>query len=136
MRMHTDTLTLDDLRDAARLARVEMEFTTHGSRKRKRAFDVKLTGESRRRPNGGNIGAGTGYAATWDQWGVFLGHLFECDPSMVTPYYENAGDFHYRTAYRFEDEWPADAHGDHRFEYVGVPYSQSCKKCSAVTRWQ
>jgi hypothetical protein len=32
--------------------------------------------------------------------------------------------------------WPADAHGDHRFEFAGIPFEQSCRKCSAVTRWE
>ena len=31
---------------------------------------------------------------------------------------------------------PADAHGDHRFEYAGVPFHQQCKKCTAGMRWE
>jgi len=148
MRIHTDILTEADIHDAAREARVSYAgggFTRHGSRSRDHAFNVLLTGESKRRPNGGNYGAADDYAATWDQWGVFLAVLFDRDPNMKTPYYVDAHDFHVRTNDRFNPDgndraeglgyWPADAHGDHRFEYAGVPREQSCKKCSAVVRW-
>lgn len=149
MRIHSDTLRVSDLNEAARIARVDMEFTTHGSRKRDHAFNVNLIGESRRRPNGGNRGANSdAYAATWDQWGVFIAALFDVDPNASMTYYDGSDDFHYRTAHRFNPDgndrsaddrsgyWPADAHGDHRFKYDGIPYEQSCTKCSAVRRWQ
>ncbi len=139
MRIHSDTLRVSDLNEAARIARVDMEFTTHGSRKRDHAFNVNLTGESRRRPNGGNRGANSdAYAATWDQWGVFIAALFDVGPNASMTYYDGEQDFNYRTASRFTGVgfWPADAHGDHRFKYDGIPYEQSCTKCSAVQRWQ
>lgn len=135
MRIHTDTLTNSDVRKAAATARVTLDrFTGHGSKSRARAFDITLQGESRRHQNGGD-----GKAATWDQWGVFLAILFAGDDNLTIPRaYEDAADFGYKTGHRFDNvgEFPADAHGDHRFEYAGVPYSQNCKKCSAVTRWQ
>lgn len=153
MRIHSDTLTREDIRAAARVARVDFDrFDDKGSRKRSHAFDVTLTGESRRRPNGGSSGAGSDYAATWDQWGVFLAVLFETDPDMVTPYYKDAEDFADRTGDRFgapEVEmgsggyvevfkaygWPEDAHGDHTFRFAGTPRSQSCTKCTASQTW-
>lgn len=152
MRIHTDTLTSTDLYSAAMIARVDLDLTINGSRSRERAFNVTLTGESKRRPNSGQRGAGDDYAATWDQWGIFLAVLFYVDPSMVTPYYADANVFDQRTAGRFRSRdvervtgdpaavqnrnfWPLDAHGDHRFTYQGVPREQSCTKCSAVQRW-
>lgn len=137
MRFHTDTLTSKDLWDAARAARVDMESTRHGSRSRAHAFEVRLTGESNRRPNSGTRGAGDDYAATWDQWGVFIAYLFNRDPQMTTRYYADKNEFQYRTDHRFavEDFWPADAHGDHTFRYAGVPRTQQCTKCSATVRW-
>lgn len=148
MRIHTDTLTRRDIFDAAVIARVDLAtFTSHGSRSRHHAYTIKLEGESRRRPNGGASGAGSGYAATWDQWGVFLGVLFDRDPSMVTPYYADADAFHWQTADRFADRsadvdyatgpvfWPSDAHGDHRFDFSGTPFQQECTRCSAIKRW-
>ena len=146
MRIHTDRLTRDDIYRAARIARVDLAtFDNKGSRSKEHAFDVKLGGESRRRPNGGDSGAGSGYAATWDQWGVFLAVLFDIDPNMVTPYYANVWNFDSKTDYRFYPDdvaskrlageeptwWPADAHGDHTFRFAGVPGLQSCTKCSA-----
>jgi hypothetical protein len=151
MRIHTDTLTTRDIFDASRIARVTFDrFTEHGSRSRKRAFDVTLTGESNRRPNNGTshqTKGGDDFAATWDQWGVFLAVLFSRDPDMVTPYYADANEFHGQTAHRFDAEvhrtdadqtqwWPTDAHGDHHFKYDGTPYEQKCTKCTAVRRWQ
>lgn len=131
MRIHTDTLTYADMTHAAMAARVN--FTTiekHGSKSRDHAFEVILSGESRRNQNGG-----TEKAATWDQWGVFLAYLFEKDSSVKCWAYADASQFAYRTVYRFEDGWPTDAHGDHRFQYDGMPYTQKCTKCTARTRW-
>lgn len=135
MRIHANTLTDADVYAAARLARVELAtFTRHGSRSRDHAYEIKLTGESRRRPNGGSYD--NEYAATWDQWGVFLAALFNADASIKCWAYDGAFDFHQRTMYRFEDGWPADAHGDHTFRYNGTPYQQECTKCSAIQRWE
>lgn len=150
MRIHSDTLTMLNLYEAARTARVEFDrFDAKGSRKRDHAFDVTLFGESRRRPNNRGTSGPDDYAATWDQWGVFLAFLFNLDPDMATPYYADADEFDYRTNRRFEKRtkfftpggsgvvvwWPADAHGDHTFRFSGTPLEQSCTKCSAVQRW-
>ena len=99
MRIHTSALSTEDLHNAARLARVN--FTTlnyHGSRKRNRAFEVKLTGDSPYRQNGGDYPA-----ATWDQWGIFLNALFRSDPDMTCSGYKDAEAFHYATCNRFHD---------------------------------
>jgi hypothetical protein len=153
MRIHTDTLRHVDLWDAARLARVEMEVTKHGSKSRDHAFEVHLTGESKRRPNRRGKGGPDEYAATWDQWGVFLSVLFDADdgrtfePSapMTCTYYSDRAEFDRRTGNRFNPDgndrgdetgyWPADYHGDHTFRYNGVPCQQQCTKCSAVQVW-
>ena len=145
MRIHSNTLTSQDVYNAARVARATVEtLSEHGSRSRARAFEVKLSGESRRRPNGGNYGADRDvFAATWDQWGVFLQILFDADPDLTIPRaYADRDEYVYRTDARFTkigggwaDYWPADAHGDHTFRYAGIPYTQACTKCSAVQRW-
>jgi hypothetical protein len=146
MRIHTDALTSTDIHQAALIARVDYAeggFTIHGSRTRSRAFNVTLTGESRRRPNRGTSRDryNPDYAATWDQWGVFLAVLFDRDPDMVTPYYADRDDFNYKTDARFtkigggwDDFWPADAHGDHSWEYR-APRVRGCRRCSAVQRF-
>jgi hypothetical protein len=140
MHIHSDKITRMNVLDAARLARVDMEtFRQHNSRTKDHAFEVALEGESRRRPN--NRGRSNGYAATWDQWGVFLGALYQIDPNMLCgsgikyAVYKNVDDFNIQTDCRFEDgTWPADAHGDHSW-IVGTPWYQQCSKCSAVKRW-
>lgn len=105
MRIHSDHITTGDIYTAARFARVDVvDLAEHGSRKRDHAFNVKLEGESRRRPNGGASGRdyASGYAATWDQWGVFLAILFDIDPGMWTPYDDGRDAFRRRTFGRFE----------------------------------
>lgn len=130
MRIHT-TATAADVRQAAQLARVSFDrFSEHGSRKSARAFDVTLTGESRRRPNRGSSGAGDDYAATWDQWGVFLAAIFDADPWASCWAYDDAATFHKMTSDRFRGGWPSDAHGDHSW-VIGEPGVQECRKCSA-----
>lgn len=153
MRIHSNKLQYSDLWEAAQAARVDMDMTRHGSRSHEYAFNVKLTGESKRRPNSGKRGAGDDFAATWDQWGVFIAILFDKDPSIKMTHYENRHDFHVMTNNRFlpyngkdagghdhvpadlDLYWPADAHGDHRFEWEGVPRQRKCKKCSATQNW-
>lgn len=144
MRIHSNRLTADDVRRAAAVARVSFTRYSEGvSRSHTRYFDVILTGESRRHQNGG-----PDMAATWDQWGVFLAYLYHADRDMVcgtvkSPVYSGRDDFDYKTDYRFDYEgnmnltgwWPTDAHGDHTFRFSGVPYQQSCTKCTAVRRW-
>lgn len=109
MRIHSDHLTTADVYNAARHARVDIvELTEHRSQSRDHAFSVKLEGESRRRPNGGASGKGyaSGYAATWDQWGVFLAILFDVDPGAFCgnakrPTYADRDDFNHKTSHRF-----------------------------------
>lgn len=153
MRIHTDNLTTGDLMDAAKIARVEIDWTSHGSRSRDHAFEVRLTGESRRRPNSGQYGATRdAYAATWDQWGVFLAELFQRDATATIPsayrdgeaFANHTGDRSgapevVMTADGYAEEfksygWPEDAHGDHRWEHAGRGREQSCtsaRQCGA-----
>jgi hypothetical protein len=117
MRIHSDSIDALEIRKAARIASVAFtRFSLHGSRKREAAFDVILTGASSRRQNGG-----PDKAATWDQWGIFLGTLYALDAEMSTPYYGSAEEFHWKTANRFRDITPADyVYGhNHRWEWTG-----------------
>jgi hypothetical protein len=137
MRIHTSA-TMADVQMAGAVARVTFTvLTEHRSRSRDRAFEVILSGESRRRQNGGSE-----YAATWDQWGVFLARLFTVDPRMHCWAYRDAEDFARKTDGRFgfpreyaadgvlerkfmTTGWPEDAHGDHSWN------GRTCRKCSA-----
>ena len=143
MRIHTNTLTAEDIYDAARAAGAVVETCfRHGSRTHDHAYELKLTGNSRQRPNGGSYGADRdayAYAATWDQWGVVLGLLFDIDATMRTTYDKSKGDFHYRTAWRFDDLNPENitiplSH-DHVFRFNGMPGEQMCLRCHAIQRW-
>lgn len=138
MRIHTSA-TEADVRAAAMVARATIAgFSQHGSRSREYAFEVRLTGESSRWPNGGRDTDG-GKAATWDQWGVFLAALYRTDPQLVCWAYNGAYEFHMRTAERFlwgktlQNGWPEDAHGDHSWEWGHWAWGAGaqCRRCSA-----
>lgn len=116
MRIHSDILEHKDIVHALRtqrdLGRVGPNTYTavlneHGSRKRARAWEIKLEaiekipGDGRRFGNSGGYGSTsqtTGeYSATYDEWGWFLAELYRLDPDLITPYYENVQDFHEKT---------------------------------------
>ena len=66
MRIHSNTLTSQGVYNAARVARATVEtLSEHGSRSRSHAFEVKLSGESRRRPNGAVSSDAS--SASWSQ---------------------------------------------------------------------
>jgi hypothetical protein len=119
MRIHSNSLDSLEIRKAAGIAGVNFtRFSLHGSRSHEAAFDVILTGSSTRHQNGG-----PDKAATWDEWGCFLGTLYRVDPEMKTPYYSGADEFHWKTNGRFA---APDMHGSdfarghqHRWEFSG-----------------
>lgn len=134
MKIHSNTLTDADLYTAARQAAVG--FTrkdAKGSRSRARAWDIILTGHSNTRQNFGDD-----YAATWDEWGIFLGHLFAVDPEMTATYYSSADEFHWMTGDRFRTLAHADQHLRHTWKYQGASatgtYAVSECKCGAIQR--
>lgn len=152
MRIHSDILTGQDIHYAMRRAghAVQAAYTEHGSRRRDHAFNVTLTGTSSRRPNSGNRGAGSyggDYAATWDEWGMFLAELFRRDPAAVVPdIYESGEHFRWVTGARFDTLTPEQQHGaaGHKWSgsypnITGVYYVAEClgrkgKPCTATTR--
>lgn len=146
MRIHTNGHKMGDLFTAARVAGVSFaKIEKHGSRKRDRAFEVKLEGSSNRDGQGYDSHCYTYKAATWDEWGVFLAHLFAADPDMTTPYYLDAHDFAFQTNSRFLDKaWGSDEWEVVKPHDMGVCLSHNwkfssygtmrCAKCSAVQR--
>ena len=135
MRLHTYA-TEDTIRDAAAKAGATLErFTRHGSRSRDHAFEVILSGDGRR---GGQWAGGDTKSATWDQWGIFLNHIYEVDQTMKCWAYEDADDFHWKTGERFKSLKLADQHIQHRWDYrgravTGAYWVRECK-CGAVSR--
>lgn len=108
----------------------------HGSRSRERAFEVILTGSSHRKQNTRDHYRAD-QAATWDEWGVFFGRLFNADPDATCYAYDGQDDFNWKTGDRFaEGEMPEDTHAQHRFEYVGQlatgVHLSRCKSCTAT----
>jgi hypothetical protein len=129
MLLHTDTIDTLEVRKAARLAGVNFtRLELKGSRSRDHKFDLILTGTSGRRQNMG----GPDEAARWDEWGIFLGHLFRLDPLMWSPYYADAEHYTWATGGRFTPDFgPGDTHKRHPWEFsgIGVTGSYSVFEC-------
>lgn len=111
MRLHSDTLTMNDVRIALRTAQLERNpwkgekepehkiarhvtlkrLSQHRSSARLNAFEVQLEAaerdRGRRAGNSGAYGAmrpeADGYAATYDEWGWLLAALYALDPQMI-----------------------------------------------------
>ena len=141
MRLHSDTLTRDDVYNAthaAQMTGVKADATQHGSRSKARAFEVHLTGTSFRRPNSGGWGATTDddtHAATWDEWGMFLNYLYSIDPNMIVgspgrPTYADLYDFDATTTSRFMFLEASEQHRNHKWIPLGARVFEC--KCGAV----
>lgn len=146
MRIHTDNLSSEDVYAAAKIAGVSLHrMDPRGSRSRARAFDVILEGTGRNGNSGRWGSTGEYRAATWDEWGIFLGEVFRRDPGAIVPrVYESADHFHWATGDRFRTLKPADQHARHKWEYQGshagglyhVHHCTGTKNtaCTAITR--
>lgn len=149
MRIHT-SLPMQAVLDAGTIAHVQFnKLSQHGSRSHDHAFEVTLFGSSNFYTNPGTGGRNwtydghfihDGHAATWDEWGIFLGHLFQADPAIKCRAYDGAKDFHFKTNWRFDyDEggldWD-DQHRNHQWEYA-APMVNTCKgkHCTARRSW-
>lgn len=120
MRIHSDILTPELLRKC--LSEDERfkgtgaaiwRLNEHGSRKRARAFEVRIGadagqdihGKTRRPSMGGgyyhphNVGDEdyTEKALTYAEWGFFLANVYAIDPNAHCTYYKNAEDFNKQT---------------------------------------
>ncbi len=134
MRMHSDIITETDFHNAAKRAGVTIEhLSVHGSRTRARAFKFYLSGSGR---NGGQWGAQDYQTATWDEWGIFLGHLFARDAfaHCGRNSYIGADDYHWQTGDRFHSLTPDEQCKRHKWESL-MPYVHECSKCNAIRRW-
>lgn len=144
MRIHTDkqASVIGAIFAATRkLPGVHASVVPHGSRSRKGAVELRLEGNGGHR-NSGTNGADTyEQAATWDEWGVVLAHIFEVDPDAIMgsakrPTYADARHFHIVTAERFGDlELPEDTHKRHNWEFT-EPFERKCTKCSAYVDYE
>lgn len=146
MRIHSDTLTADDVTRAAEQAGVTLiECTEKGSKSRRRAFNVYFSGSGRRGGQYGNALGGNIPTATWDEWGIVLGHLFTIDPyARIAGVYESGEHFNWATGNRFDTLAPGAQHLKHNWlsgdrnaigqSTTGRYYVRACK-CGAVIRW-
>lgn len=96
MRIHTDKLNPVHLDAACEgMPGVALGWTEHASRKRDRAFEVRMVGEpgkdrhgiARKRP------VGRYRALTWVEWGDWMVELFKIDPGAIIGKYEGWREF-------------------------------------------
>lgn len=138
MRIHSDILTEQQIRGAvAEVPGVGIaRLTVHGSRNRKRAFEVILSGHSK---HGGQYGGLDFRTASWDDWGMVLARLYMLDRELTIPRaYVDLEHFREVTVDRFlaessvNDCWvlvvddPDPIHHHHRWLYSNPRYSY-CK---------
>lgn len=133
MRIHT-SLTADQVRACTGDTGTWLHiFREHGSRSHPRAFEVVLSGTSNHR---GQAGDDDYYAATWDQWGLFFGRLFDADPTArAANVYDGAADFHWQTGDRFRKGATIQLCAQHRWLYDRAVEGKVCTKgCGSVIR--
>lgn len=139
MKIHYNNLSARDFYNAAQKAGVDFErFDDKGSKSHKSAYDVILSGSSNRRPNSGKYGASDSFAATWDEWGVFLAELYFKDPSVKAgDAYMNQDHFNWSTGYRYTEAFTE--HKNHKWfsngESVTGSYYVSYCDCGASRRF-
>lgn len=130
MRIHSNVLTENDIREAIHaggMTAVSLTKLEHkGSRKRNHAFEVGLSGSSRRCTNPGNGNRERRKAAAWDEWGIFIHALFMKDPSAIIGNYNGDNEFDYRTTGRFDNLTAPFIHVDHKWEFSGVARMFEC----------
>lgn len=112
------------------------QHSTHRSRSRSAALELRLSGNSPYMSQGGDRDE---KAATWDEWGVVLAAVFAADESATAGEYLNGEHFHWTTGNRFRHGMPEDTHARHKWEYQGTVVTgaytvSTCKKCTAMSR--
>jgi len=105
MRIYSDTLTVDDLRETAQqVPGLYIDELSAIVRPRVRAhgWTVQTSGNTNRYRNSGVYGADTSTrAASWDQHGQWFNLICERDPNARVGFYDNARDFHDRTKRKY-----------------------------------
>ena len=148
MKIHTDTLTGMDVDLAAR--DVFVDYMPVGSQSRDHGFNVTLSTDHGTRRRNSQAEATGEYAATWDEWGIFIGRLFVTDPNAIVGQYNGANDYHWQTGHRFNG-FPFAECPSHKWQPPGGDYQykgelqadgttvceSECKKgCGAIKRWR
>lgn len=141
MRLHSDILTIERSIPWAThdLPGVSAEATRHGSRTRRGAIELVLTGTSSHRPGFARDFDLDTYAGTWDEWGIVLERLFGLDPKMTSRDYLNHEHYRWVTGNRYDTLTADQQHRQHKWESdgrgaTGAYYVSHCRGCSAILR--
>ena len=129
MRIHSSVLNASDVEDIVReVAKgyVTVEGAADcGSRKRAGAVELRLSGSSNYKSQGGDY-----KAATWDEWGIVIHGIFERDGDAIVGKYDSLFTFDNYTQGRFDDLTPVNQHKRHKWVYY-APRQFECK-CGAM----
>lgn len=140
MRIHT-ALTSEQITKFVPAGVNIHKFTEHKSRTHTHAFEIQLSGNGRnsRWTNSGTHGAGWVKAASWDEWGIYLGAIFRADKNARVggtgkyTIYADAFDFMWRTGGRYDEAFTvADQCANHKWSWWCG--SGECTKCGAIVR--
>lgn len=102
MKIHSDTLTINDLHRATSPGSFWIcDYQRESSRSRAEGWKVYLTGSSPYAQN--SHGKRSGNAATYDEWGVFLARLYALDTRMIAGPYKGVEDFNRQTEGKYVD---------------------------------
>lgn len=125
MRIHTELSAMHIINIANSVPGVSIaHIKRHGSRKRRVGIEVRLWGTSPRRTMSKD-----GYAATWDEWGVFISKVFEADSDAIVGDYKTRDMFEEITRWRFDQNFkPIPGHA-HKWNFI-YAYNFECK-CGA-----
>jgi hypothetical protein len=101
MKLHSDTLTVGDVAEAAALARAQhgqdiyvAELVATGSRRRRGGVSFRGFAEhGRYATNGAVHGVDRPRAATWSAWGYLIAELFRRDPAAIIGQYADVAAF-------------------------------------------
>lgn len=139
MRIHSDTLTAEDISEATHargMRGVFPEIAVKGSQKRTRRFDVRLTGSGQlpisivtAGPSGAFI-THNAKVATWDEWGMYIDALYQIDPEAIIGPYKGREDFRTSTYKRFDTLTAPFQHEKHAWRFAGDG-EQICADCEA-----
>lgn len=138
MRIHTDILAGWQRLYHCLPSGVYLELSTHGSRKRAHAFEVKLTADDGYDRHGikrcygtnsGSYGGGYDRAATWVEWGDWIVALFKHDLAAIIGPYDGADDFLAQTARAAEHRPARENAPEHAARWRR---ELSCSRCGST----
>lgn len=102
MKIHSNVISSDHIIVAcSKVPNIHLaRFGQAGSRSHNHAYDVILTGSAKHRV----MNNPQWQAATYDEWGYFISHLYDIDTEAKIGPYKNSSDFAEKTEWRYDTD--------------------------------